>query len=375
VGVLAAVIGVTIYGLNFYREQEEIISVNAERANAGAKHVLVTGGAGYIGSHATLKLLEDGHSVTIVDNLSRGNMGAVEVLRALAPRKRLRFVKADLGVRDQVEKVFAQSNFDYVIHFAAIAFVGESTKLPLMYYSNITVNTVILLEAMKKHQVNNLIYSSTCATYGNPDVLPITEETPAIPINPYGKAKLAAEVAVRDYANSNPDFKAVIFRYFNVYGADIQGRLGEYPPPALVGEGRISTACFAAALGVIPRLTIMGTQHPTPDGSCVRDYIHVADLVDAHITGTKAFANPPALFNIGTGVGISVKEFTNACLKVTGKEIEVFEQAEARPGDYAAVYADPSKINRELNWTAKYTDVEEALGHAWAWRSKHPYGY
>lgn len=338
-------------------------------------HVLVTGGAGFIGSHASLRLMSDGHAVTTLDNLSRGNLGAIEVLKKLAPKGRFQFVEADLGDFKKVLKVFQNSNFDLVMHFAAVAYVGESVVEPLRYYDNITSNTVTLLKAMKLTNVNKLVYSSTCATYGNPDVMPITELTPTVPINPYGKAKLAAERVVRDYANSNPAFNAAVLRYFNVYGSDPEGRLGEYPRAELRHHGRISGACFDAALGNIDQLTVMGTNFPTHDGTCVRDYIHVTDLVDAHITVTSVLANPPVLYNVGTGKGSSVKEFVDTCREVTGANIKVVMQKEARPGDYAEVYADPAKIQNELNWTARYTDLKEGMATAWKWRQKNPHGY
>ena len=365
-------------------------------------YIYVQGGAGYIGSHAALRLLEEGKRVTVVDNLSRGNYGAVKVLEKEAKARNLpfSFVEADLGDKDAVRKLFASfqkqhhgktkkkkkmmmmmgddddaTAIDTVIHFAAVAYVGESVADPLMYYKNVTVNTVTLLDVMREFGVRKLVYSSTCATYGDAAVLPITEKTPAIPINPYGKSKLAAEEAIRDFAAANPDFQSTVLRYFNVYGSDPQGRLGEMPRPELRALGRISGACFDAALGFIDELTILGTTHPTRDGSAVRDYIHVTDLVDAHVTVMEHLQNPPALYNVGTGRGISVKEFVNACRKVTGVDIKVREQAEPRPGDYAEVFADPTKIKRELNWTAKFTDLEESMGHAWAWRKKHPSSY
>lgn len=346
----------------------------------GRKHILVTGGAGFIGSHAALRLLEEGRRVTIIDNLSRGNLGAIRVLEKTASSRGvpLTFVNADLGDRDAVASAFARSGteIDAVIHFAAVAYVGESVSDPIMYYKNITVNTVLLLDVMREYGVHNLVYSSTCATYGNPAELPITEETPTLPINPYGKAKLAAEDVIRDFAVANPGFKSTILRYFNVYGSDPAGRLGELPRANLRKLGRISGACFDAALGFIEQLTIMGTTHPTRDGSAVRDYIHVTDLVDAHVTVLeKALSNPPALYNVGTGKGISVKEFVDSCKKVTGMKINVYEQTEPRPGDYAEVFADPSKINKELNWTARFTNLEESMGHAWAWRKNHKTEY
>lgn len=234
---------------------------------------------------------------------------------------------------------------------------------------------MVLLEVMAQHGVKRLIYSSTCAVYGNPEVLPITEETPTEPINPYGRSKLMAEQAVRDFAASSPGFQGAILRYFNVFGADPEGRLGELPRPELRSQGRISTACYDAALGLVPALTIMGTSFPTVDGTCVRDYVHVTDLVDAHVAVIDGLSNPPALFNVGTGKGVSVRQFVDACIKVTGADITVKVQKQARPGDYAEVYANVSKIKEVLNWTAKYTDLEESMRHAWSWRSKHKTRY
>ena len=367
-------------------------------AQPGKQHILVTGGAGFIGSHAALRLLLDGHAVTVIDNLSRGNLGAITSLRKHVPdvNGRLRFVNADLGRKEQVERVFATSSppVDLVIHFAAVAFVGESVAQPLRYYSNVTANTVILLGAMSKFGVSQLIYSSTCAVYGNPAVLPITEETPPEPINPYGRSKLMAEQAVKDFAAATPAFRVAILRacgslssrpysssrvlctgYFNVYGADPEGRLGELPRAELRSQGRISTACYDAALGLSGALTIMGTKFPTRDGTCVRDYVNVNDLVDAHVAVMPHVRNPPVLYNVGTGRGVTVREFVDACLRVTGEKIKVVVQEAARPGDYAEVYADTSKIKRELNWTAKYTDVAEGLRQAWTWRQAHKTSY
>lgn len=294
-----------------------------------------------------------------------------------AAASRLRFVLADLGRRSEVDAVFKTSDpaVDVVIHFAAVAFVGESVAHPLQYYHNITANTVLLLESMRDAGVNRLVYSSTCAVYGNPAKLPITEETPPAPINPYGRSKLMAEQAVKDFAASSPGFKAAILRYFNVFGADPGGRLGELPRAELRSQGRISTACYDAALGLIPQLTVMGTSFPTRDGTCIRDYVHVTDLVDAHMAVIPALANPPVLFNVGTGKGVTVREFVNACLKVTGANIKVFEQKEPRPGDYAEVFADVGKIGAALNWSATHTDLEASMRTAWAWRQRHETTY
>ncbi|XP_034678854.1 probable UDP-arabinose 4-epimerase 2 [Vitis riparia] len=341
----------------------------------GVTHVLVTGGAGYIGSHAALRLLKDSHRVTIVDNLSRGNLGAVKVLQQLFPDPaQLQFIYADLGDAKAVNKIFSENEFDAVMHFAAVAYVGESTMDPLRYYHNITSNTLMVLKAMAEHGVKTLIYSSTCATYGEPKRMPITEATPQVPINPYGKAKKMAEDMIIDFSK-NSDMAVMVLRYFNVIGSDPEGRLGEAPRPELREHGRISGACFDAALGIIPGLKVKGTDYKTADGTCVRDYIDVTDLVDAHVKAL-AHAKPKkvGIYNVGTGKGRSVKEFVEACKKATGVDIKV-EYLDRRPGDYAEVYSDPSKILRELNWTAQYTDLQRSLQTAWRWQKSHRNGY
>jgi len=227
------------------------------RHETGVTHVLVTGGAGYIGSHATLRLLRDNYRVTIVDNLSRGNMGAVRALQRLFPEPgRLQFIYTDLGDPKAVNKMFSENAFDAVMHFAAIAYVGESTQEPLRYYHNITSNTLTVLEAMAAHNVKTLIYSSTCATYGEPDTMPITETTPQVPINPYGKAKKMSEDIILDFSKKS-NMAVMILRYFNVIGSDPEGLLGEAPRPELREHGRISGACFDAAAGIIPGLKVL----------------------------------------------------------------------------------------------------------------------
>eukprot|EP00271_Cylindrocystis_brebissonii_P001352 TRINITY_DN11625_c0_g1_i1.p1 TRINITY_DN11625_c0_g1~~TRINITY_DN11625_c0_g1_i1.p1 ORF type:complete len:465 (-),score=71.98 TRINITY_DN11625_c0_g1_i1:1151-2545(-) len=338
-------------------------------------HVLVTGGAGYIGSHASLRLLKDGFRVTIIDNLSRGNLGAVTVLKGLAAPGMLQFIKADLGDPVAVDQLFRYNKIDVVMHFAAVAYVGESMADPLKYYHNITTNTLTILEAMARHGVLRLIYSSTCATYGEPEHMPIREDTVQNPINPYGKAKKMAEDIIKDFVRVQ-HVGATILRYFNVIGSDPEGRLGEMPRAELRNHGRISGACFDAALGNIEGLRILGTNYHTRDGTCIRDFIHVTDLVDAHVVAMKQLLpGNLAIYNVGTGKGSSVREFVNACLRVTGKPIKVVEVLERRPGDYAEVYSDPAKILEDLGWKARYLDLEESLRMAWAWRQKNPWGY
>ncbi|GMH31041.1 hypothetical protein Nepgr_032884 [Nepenthes gracilis] len=350
-------------------------STHFSRREPGVTHVLVTGGAGYIGSHAALRLLKDSYRVTIVDNLSRGNLGAVRVLQGLFPEAgRLQFIYADLGDAKAVNKIFSENAFDAVMHFAAVAYVGESTLQPLRYYHNITSNTLVVLEAMAAHGVKTLIYSSTCATYGEPKKMPIVEETTQVPINPYGKAKKMAEDMILDFSKTT-DMAVMILRYFNVIGSDPEGRLGEAPRPELREHGRISGACFDAARGIIPGLKVRGTDYNTTDGTCIRDYIDVTDLVDAHVKALqKAEPHKVGIYNVGTGKGRSVKEFVEACKKATGVEIKV-EYLARRPGDYAEVYSDPTKIWLELNWTARYTDLQESLKMAWRWQKTHRNGY
>ncbi|KAL6347390.1 hypothetical protein AAG906_018543 [Vitis piasezkii] len=323
----------------------------------GVTHVLVTGGAGYIGSHAALRLLKDSHRVTIVSNLKIDHWSQIIFSTFVAgqsfsrkPRcckgsptaisdpAQLQFIYADLGDAKAVNKIFSENEFDAVMHFAAVAYVGESTMDPLRYYHNITSNTLMVLKAMAEHGVKTLIYSSTC-----------------VPINPYGKAKKMAEDMIIDFSKNST------WLYFNVIGSDPEGRLGEAPRPELREHGRISGACFDAALGIIPGLKVKGTDYKTADGTCVRDYIDVTDLVDAHVKAL-AHAKPKkvGIYNVGTGKGRSVKEFVEACKKATGVDIKV-EYLDRRPGDYAEVYSDPSKILRELNWTAQYTNLQESL--------------
>ncbi|KAJ8548990.1 hypothetical protein K7X08_032353 [Anisodus acutangulus] len=344
------------------------------RHESGVTHVLVTGGAGYIGSHAALRLLKDSYRVTIVDNLSRGNLGAVRILQELFPEPgKLQFLYADLGDAKAVHKIFSQNAFDAVMHFAAVAYVGESTLDPLKYYHNITSNTLTVLETMVTRGVPTLIYSSTCAM----ESLKRCRSQKLhrwLPINPYGKAKKMAEDIILDF-HKNSNMAVMILRYFNVIGSDPNGRLGEAPRPELREHGRISGACFDAARGIIPGLKVRGTDYKTSDGTCIRDYIDVTDLVDAHVKALeKARPGKVGIYNVGTGRGRSVKEFVEACKVATGVPIKV-DFLPRRPGDYAEVYSDPTKIRNELNWTAKYTDLQESLQVAWRWQKSHLNGY
>jgi UDP-glucose 4-epimerase len=340
-------------------------------------NILVTGGAGYIGSHAVLRLLTDGHAVTVVDDLSRGNAGAVEALKKVGGD--LRFEHADIGDRSRTESLLRERHIELVMHFAASAYVGESVQMPLRYYRNNVAAGLALLEAMEAAGVKRMVFSSTCATYGEPapEHIPIAETTPQNPINPYGKSKLHVEHMLFDYAHmkktkSPPeDFAFAALRYFNVAGNDVKDRIGEDHKP----ETHLIPICLEVALGQRPHITIFGSDYPTPDGTCIRDYVHVEDLIDAHVTVMHALKpGDMRTYNVGIGTGSSVREVIDACRRVTGVN---FNEAAGprREGDPPALYANPAKIKRELNWTAKHTDLDEIIESAWRWRKAHPKGY
>ncbi|GFH22518.1 epimerase domain-containing protein [Haematococcus lacustris] len=289
----------------------------------------------------------------------------------------MQWVMVDLGDRHAVMRALAHAKPlpSLVMHFAAVAYVAESMADPVLYYKNITSTTTFLLDVMRELGIKQLVYSSTCAVYGNQEVLPITELSPPKPINPYGEAKLMAERVINAAMKADSGLQAIILRYFNVYGSDPQGRLGEWPRPELRHHSRISGACLDAAMGLVPSVTIKGTQHPTADGSCVRDYVHVSDLVEAHLRAIQHLDNPAPVLNIGSGHPVSVKQFVAACKNVTGRDFKVVEQAEARQGDYAEVWAKIDRIQEAFEWSPRYTDVAEGLRHAWQWRLRHPQGY
>lgn len=337
-------------------------------------NILVTGGAGYIGSHATLRLLEDGHAVTVIDDLTRGHR---EVMDILEPLGDLEFVEADVGDRDTVVDVLRGRSIDLVMHFGAVAYVGESMNKPLWYFRKNTAGSLGLLEAMEAADVRRLIFSSTCATYGEPpaDQIPIVETNPQVPINPYGASKLFVERMILDYAAQRAaegtPIAAAMLRYFNVAGSDPKGRIGEDHDP----ETHLIPICLQVALGQREQISIFGTDYPTPDGTCVRDYVHVSDLVDAHVAMIDAL-EPGSIrrYNIGIGRGYSVREIIDAARRVTGVDFAAVE-AERRPGDPPSLYCDPQAIRDELGWTAQHTDLDEIIRTAWAWMRDHPEGY
>ena len=257
------------------------------------------------------------------------------------------------------------------MHFAALAYVGESVTEPLTYYDNNTAGSVSLLQAMKQAGVKRMVFSSTCATYGEPEATPIVETMPQQPINPYGWSKWCVERILRDYGASDRDFSFVALRYFNVAGAAADGSLGEDHTP----ETHLIPVLLLTAIGLRAKVTVFGTDYPTPDGTCIRDYIHVEDLCAAHIASMEAQRPGEARFyNLGIGRGYSVREVLEATRRVTGLEIPV-EYGLRRPGDPAILYADASKIRRELCWSAQYTEIDPIVATAWAWFKNHPHGY
>lgn len=326
-------------------------------------NVMVAGGAGYIGSHAVKQLVEAGHRVVAVDNLYRGHA------RAVHPQATLENI--DLAETRSLADLLCRQKIDCVMHFAALAYVGESVIEPLRYYDNNTAGTLSLLKAMQAAGVKRLVFSSTCATYGEPETTPIVETMCQEPINPYGWSKWCVERMLKDYGAADQEFSYVSLRYFNVAGAAADGSLGEEHDP----ETHLIPLLLLAALGRREKVTVFGTDYPTPDGTCIRDYIHVEDLCAAHIVAMDALRPGEGRFyNLGIGQGYSVQQVVQSACRVTGLEIPV-EYGPRRPGDPAVLFADARKIQRELGWSARYTDIDEIVATAFNWFQNHPSGY
>ena len=324
-------------------------------------NVMVVGGAGYIGSHAVRLLLDAGHKVTVYDNLSRGHREAV-------PDGLL--VEGDLSDRKKVAATLREKSIDAVMHFAAFALVNESVNDPALYYRNNVIAAIELLDAMRESNVSKIVFSSTTATYGEPKKIPIAETTAQQPINPYGFTKLVFEQALADYAVAYGIGYAAL-RYFNAAGARPDGTIGEDHKP----ESHLIPIVLQVALGQRDRITIYGNNYPTPDGTCIRDYIHIDDLGNAHLKALeKLEAGKGICVNLGTGRGTSVREIVEACREVTGHEIpEVI--GERRAGDPPELVADARLASEILDWKPHYTDVKSIVETAWNWHKSHPQGY
>jgi UDP-glucose 4-epimerase len=322
------------------------------------KRILVTGGAGYIGSHVVKALAEGGYEVLTYDNLSSGNRWAV--LHG-------DLVVADLSDKDALEKVMKGFRPDAVMHFAAFIVVPESVREPLKYYRNNTVNTLFLCEAMQMHGIGKLIFSSTAAVYGVPETIPVSEDAPMKPINPYGSSKMMTERILHDLHAAGKDFSYVSLRYFNVAGADKDGQIGQ----AYKEATHLITRALKTAKGEFAKLEVFGTDYPTPDGTCIRDYIHVDDLSEAHVIALEHLVNGGAggVFNCGYGRGYSVREVVDAARKVTGTNFRL-EETGRREGDPPALVADSSKLKKELGWKPRYDDLEYIIRTAWDWEKR-----
>ncbi len=326
----------------------------------GKPLILVTGGAGYIGSHTVLALKQAGYDVVILDNLVYGHRDLVEnVLQA-------ELVVGDTGDRALLDKLFNTHKISAVMHFSAYAYVGESVTNPAKYYRNNVLGTLTLLEAMLTASVKKFVFSSTCATYGIPQFMPLTEDHPQNPINPYGASKLMVERILSDFSAAY-DFKSVCFRYFNAAGADPNGKLGEDHNP----ETHLIPLVLLTALGKREAISIFGTDYPTPDGTCIRDYIHVKDLADAHILGLEYLLKDGVseFFNLGNGNGFSVRDVIETASIVTGRDIKVLER-DRRPGDPPVLIGSSDKARKILGWLPQYSSLTEIVAHAWQWHQQ-----
>lgn len=325
-------------------------------------NILVTGGAGYIGSHTVRQLVNRNHQVIVMDNLSKGHEDAV---------RGVELVRGDTSNRELLKKLFSDYKVGAVMHFAASSLVGESSKMPSVYYHNNVVGGLSLMDAMVESGVRYLIFSSTAAVYGEPKEVPIPEDHPTSPVNPYGATKLALEGAMRWYSEAY-GLRYASLRYFNAAGADPAGDIGEDHEP----ETHLIPLILKAALGIIPRIEIFGADYDTQDGTCIRDYIHVNDLAQAHILALEALLSdyPPAVYNLGNGSGYSVLGVIRAAEEVLGRPITV-NYSSRRQGDPAVLVAKADKIKSRLGWKPRFTDIKDIIETAWRWHQSHPNGY
>ncbi|MGI5930703.1 UDP-glucose 4-epimerase GalE [Pseudoflavonifractor sp.] len=335
--------------------------------------ILVSGGAGYIGSHTCVELIEAGYDIVVADNLCNSSEEAVRRVEKIVGKK-IPFVKAELCNPDEVEALFTQyPDIDAVIHFAGLKAVGESVAKPLEYYTNNLVNSLVLLNAMRRHGVKNFVFSSSATVYGDPATVPIREDFPTGgTTNPYGTTKLFLERILTDICAADPTLNVALLRYFNPIGAHESGLIGEDPNDI---PNNLVPYIAQVAVGKLEKLHVFGNDYPTPDGTGVRDYIHVVDLARGHVAALKKLATNCGLFvcNLGTGKGYSVLEVLHAYEKACGRTLP-YVMDPRRPGDIATCYADPAKARDELGWVAQY-GIEDMCASSWKWQSMNPNGY
>jgi UDP-glucose 4-epimerase len=333
--------------------------------------ILVTGGAGYIGSHTCIELLQAGYEVVVVDNLINSKEESLKRVQELTG-KTLAFHKVDLLNKRELDDIFQKSSIDAVIHFAGLKAVGESVSIPLQYYHNNVTGTLILCNVMEKHKVKNLVFSSSATVYGEPDKVPIKEDFPLSATNPYGRSKLMIEEILQDLYSADEAWNIALLRYFNPVGAHSSGRIGENPNGI---PNNLLPFVSQVAVGKLSELSVFGNDYPTRDGTGIRDYIHVVDLAVGHLKALEKLTSNPGtvIYNLGTGRGYSVLEVVSAFEQVSGEKIN-YKIVRRRSGDIAICYADPTKAERELNWSAKM-DLNEMCADVWRWQSNNPNGY
>ena len=333
--------------------------------------ILVTGGAGYIGSHTCVALLQAGFNVVVVDNLANSKRESLNRVQQITG-KTLLFHEVDLLDQNALEQVFSESSIDAVIHFAGLKAVGESVNIPLQYYHNNLTGTLNLCHAMKTHDVKNLVFSSSATVYGDPETVPIKEDFPVSATNPYGRSKLMIEQILRDLTISDEKWNIVLLRYFNPVGAHRSGNIGEDPNGI---PNNLFPFITQVAVGKLKALSVFGNDYSTPDGTGVRDYIHVVDLAEAHLKALNRFELNAGVdtFNVGTGRGYSVLEIVRAFESASGKKVP-YKITDRRPGDIATCYADSQKAKSQLGWDAKY-GIDEMCSDAWRWQRNNPNGY
>ncbi len=331
----------------------------------------MTGGAGYIGSHACVELLNAGHGVTVVDNLVNSKKEALRRVEEITG-KPVEFYQVDLLDKSALQQVFASASFEAVIHFAGLKAVGESVSIPLRYYHNNMTGTLMLCEVMSEFQVKNIVFSSSATVYGDPHTVPIQEDFPVHATNPYGRTKLMIEEILRDLSVADNAWNITILRYFNPVGAHKSGRIGEDPNGI---PNNLMPYITQVAVGKLPHLSVFGDDYPTPDGTGVRDYIHVVDLASGHVKAVEKLQSNPgvSIYNLGTGRGYSVLEVVTAFEKASGRTVP-YKIVARRPGDIAACYADPARAREAFGWVAE-RGIEQMCADAWNWQSHNPTGY